>query len=292
DSPVSYLPHLAILNVQTGYGKTYTMGVALHSTAARSTRNASQSMSSAALSFRTLPSLVDVQTGSGKTYTMGTALQSTAAAAETDTNVVTDCLNSSESTIGSPNKINGSSSSPSKTVGGSGGSSSSSSNERRDGRSTTSGSTVGAVSPASVEKEGGVARRVVNSLFQRVEDLAHCSRFQIRVSLIEIHKDDIHDLLEFLAAPFPTSSPSSASPATVAALAAAAAAARASPSGPAPLGLAPPPRQTVAIRELPGGVSLTGVTEQVVTTRDEAIACLEHGLLFRATGSHNLNQRS
>ncbi|GJP56086.1 hypothetical protein CLOM_g15145 [Closterium sp. NIES-68] len=128
--------------------------------------------------------------------------------------------------------------------------------------------------PSAVEKDGGVTRRVVDTLFSRVEQLSGLARFQIRVALIEIHKDDIRDLLELTSLGgggghmYPHSAASRAIMS----------------SGPS--------RQPISIRETAGGISLTGVTEQVVHSREEAIACLEDGLLFRATGGHNLNARS
>ena len=53
-----------------------------------------------------------------------------------------------------------------------------------------------------------------------------------------------------------------------------------------------PSKRQIIVRETGGEVTLEGVTEQVVSCKEDAMACLEHGLLFRATGGHQLNAAS
>ena len=48
----------------------------------------------------------------------------------------------------------------------------------------------------------------------------------------------------------------------------------------------------ITIRETPGGVMLVGATEVEVFSKEQLAACLESGLLRRATAGHNMNARS
>lgn len=49
--------------------------------------------------------------------------------------------------------------------------------------------------------------------------------------------------------------------------------------------------QQVTIRELPGGVTLSGAVEREVHSREEMAAVLEQGSLCRAVGATNMNNR-
>lgn len=51
------------------------------------------------------------------------------------------------------------------------------------------------------------------------------------------------------------------------------------------------PRPVVAIRELPGGVSLAGASERIVRSREEMSHVLMQGTLMRAVASTNMNNR-
>eukprot|EP00271_Cylindrocystis_brebissonii_P004977 TRINITY_DN16934_c0_g1_i1.p1 TRINITY_DN16934_c0_g1~~TRINITY_DN16934_c0_g1_i1.p1 ORF type:complete len:1702 (+),score=377.56 TRINITY_DN16934_c0_g1_i1:37-5142(+) len=116
--------------------------------------------------------------------------------------------------------------------------------------------------------DNGVAPHVMNAIFDRVEQMKPASRFEIRVSLIEIHKDTIKDLLD-----------SPAQEATD------------RKGGAAPGGSEKPP---ITIRDSGdlGGVVMVGATELIMHTRQDMRACLEQGLLLRATGGHQKNDRS
>ena len=57
--------------------------------------------------------------------------------------------------------------------------------------------------------------------------------------------------------------------------------------------VAHPTRVPIQIREtLNGGITLTGVTEADVKTKDEMTSYLSSGSLSRATGSTNMNSQS
>ncbi|KAL3684384.1 hypothetical protein R1sor_002406 [Riccia sorocarpa] len=122
----------------------------------------------------------------------------------------------------------------------------------------------------------GVIPQVMDTIFHRVDSLREKVDFQIRVSFIEIHKEEVHDLLD----PAP--------PATVKAELANAGGFGSGSSKNLVGGKAP-----IQIREtINGGITLAGVTETDVASQSEMAVCLEQGSLCRATGSTMMNTRS
>ncbi|KAH8934010.1 hypothetical protein BDL97_18G061300 [Sphagnum fallax] len=123
----------------------------------------------------------------------------------------------------------------------------------------------------------GVISQVMETIFNRVEMLKQEADFQLRVSFIEILKEEVHDLLDL--------NPSSAEYGYMGGTMGAAFGA-----GIKGLGNGKPPIQ---IREtISGGITLSGVTEVNVKSLEEMSACLERGSLCRATGSTNMNSQS
>ncbi|GER47789.1 kinesin-like protein [Striga asiatica] len=105
------------------------------------------------------------------------------------------------------------------------------------------------------DHRSGVIPKVMNSIFSRVETMKESTEFLIRVSFIEIFKEEVFDLLD---------------PKT---------------TGPA--------RVPIQIRErVSGGIALAGVTEAEVRTKEEMASYLLQGSLCRATGSTNMNTQS
>lgn len=119
-------------------------------------------------------------------------------------------------------------------------------------------------------KEGGhtgIIPQVVDTLFNKIEKLKKDTEFQLHVSFIEIHKEEVRDLLD--------SSLSTKSETTNA--------------GKVTLPGKPP----IQIRESSNGViTLAGSTEVEVRSLKEMASCLEQGSLSRATGSTNMNNQS
>ncbi|XP_024515877.1 kinesin-like protein KIN-4A [Selaginella moellendorffii] len=116
----------------------------------------------------------------------------------------------------------------------------------------------------------GVIPQVMNTLFSKINALKHKADFQVRVSFIEILKEEVHDLLD----PNP--------PSTMKTDTANGGLLRVVPGKP-----------PIQIRETgSGGIMLAGVTETEVRTLPEMAACLEQGSLCRATGSTNMNAQS
>ncbi|GBF91684.1 kinesin family member heavy chain [Raphidocelis subcapitata] len=99
----------------------------------------------------------------------------------------------------------------------------------------------------------GVIPEVMEELFARIEAGKEGSEFSVRVSFVEIHKEEVRDLL-FVEGRGP--------------------------------------RPQVTIRELPSGVTLSGAVEREVHSREEMVAVLEQGSLCRAVGATNMNNRS
>ncbi|KIZ01228.1 kinesin family member 3/17 [Monoraphidium neglectum] len=99
----------------------------------------------------------------------------------------------------------------------------------------------------------GVIPEAMEELFARVEAGKEGVEFSVRVSFVEIHKEEVRDLLfvEGRGA-----------------------------------------RPQVTIRELPGGVTLAGAVEREVHSREEMAGVLEQGSLCRAVGATNMNNRS
>lgn len=115
----------------------------------------------------------------------------------------------------------------------------------------------------------GVIPKVVESIFKRVEATKDSTEFLIRVSFIEIFKEEVFDLLD-------PNSPvvSKADGASLA-----------KPAVPA--------RVPIQIREtVNGGITLAGVTEAEVRTKEEMATYLSRGSQSRATGSTNMNSQS
>ncbi|KAL9234739.1 hypothetical protein vseg_009572 [Gypsophila vaccaria] len=103
----------------------------------------------------------------------------------------------------------------------------------------------------------GIIPHVMHTLFSRVDSLKSSSVFLIRVSFIEIFKEEVFDLLDPLAKPSGLS------------------------------------RLPIQIREsLHGGITLSGVTEPQVRSMEEMASFLARGSLSRATGSTNMNAHS
>ncbi|XP_058747789.1 kinesin-like protein KIN-4C isoform X2 [Vicia villosa] len=117
------------------------------------------------------------------------------------------------------------------------------------------------------DSAGGVIPQVMRTIFNRVKDIKdESSELLIRVSFIEIFKEEVYDLLD------PNSSKGEL-------------AGNAKFSGPA--------RVPIQIRETySGGITLAGVTEPEVKTKEEMSSYLSRGSMSRATGSTNMNSQS
>ncbi|MED6172391.1 hypothetical protein PIB30_049597 [Stylosanthes scabra] len=112
----------------------------------------------------------------------------------------------------------------------------------------------------------GVIPRVLESIFERVKETKDSMEFLIRVSFIEIFKEEVFDLLD------PNTSRGDATSATKPVV---------------------PGRVPIQIREsVNGGITLSGVTEAEVKTKEEMASYLSSGSLSRATGSTNMNSQS
>lgn len=116
---------------------------------------------------------------------------------------------------------------------------------------------------------GGIIPRVMENIFQRVESMKESAEFLTRVSFIEIFKEEVFDLLDSNSAALPRGE----------------VACQAKPTVPA--------RVPIQIREtVNGGITLAGVTEAEVRTKEEMASYLSRGSLSRATGSTNMNSQS
>ncbi|KAG6406917.1 hypothetical protein SASPL_134534 [Salvia splendens] len=115
----------------------------------------------------------------------------------------------------------------------------------------------------------GLIPKVMNALFRKIESQKGDTEVQLHVSFIEIHKEEVRDLLD----------PSSSSKQETAN----GNAAKITTTGKPP----------IQIRETSNGViTLAGSTECSVKTLKEMADCLEQGSLSRATGSTNMNNQS
>ncbi|KAJ8440068.1 hypothetical protein Cgig2_025267 [Carnegiea gigantea] len=153
------------------------------------------------------------------------------------------------------------------------------------------------------EKDGGIIPKVMEMIFSRVESMKGSTEFLIRVSFIEVNKVvalamNILDCLYF-GQPWIVSKASflgnyqifkeevfdllDLNPLTV------------------PKGEGPPPvtkpagpgRVPIQIREtVNGGITLAGVTEPEVRSKEEMASYLSRGSFARATGSTNMNSQS
>ncbi|XP_074581994.1 kinesin-like protein KIN-4A [Curcuma longa] len=115
----------------------------------------------------------------------------------------------------------------------------------------------------------GLIPHVMNALFSKIETLKHQTEFHLRVSFIEILKEEVRDLLDST---------------TVCKVEVC--------NG--QIGkVATPGKSPVQIRESSNGIiTLSGSTEVDVSTQNEMAACLEQGSISRATGSTNMNNQS
>ncbi|KAJ6405081.1 hypothetical protein OIU84_013121 [Salix udensis] len=115
----------------------------------------------------------------------------------------------------------------------------------------------------------GIIPKVMDSIFKRVETARESTEFLIRVSFIEIFKEEVFDLLDPNSAVFAKAEGvNSAKPAV-------------------------PARVPIQIREtVNGGIMLAGVTEAEVRNKEEMSSYLSRGSLCRATGSTNMNSQS
>ncbi|XP_060963973.1 kinesin-like protein KIN-4C [Cannabis sativa] len=116
----------------------------------------------------------------------------------------------------------------------------------------------------------GIIPKVMDTVFKGVSGKKSNREFLIRVSFIEIFKEEVFDLLD-------TSSTTTFSKNE--------GAASSKPVGPA--------RAPIQIRETAnGGITLAGVTEAEVQTKEEMASYLTRGSLSRATASTNMNSQS
>ncbi|XP_076923327.1 kinesin-like protein KIN-4A [Bidens hawaiensis] len=114
----------------------------------------------------------------------------------------------------------------------------------------------------------GLMFQVMNTIFNKIQELQHQSEFQLHVSFIEILKEEVRDLLDSgIIERLETrdGNPEDAVP------------------GKQPL----PVRKTSE-----GGLSLSGSTEVSVSTQREMAACLEQGCLNRSVASTDMNNQS
>ncbi|KAL0392205.1 UNVERIFIED_CONTAM: Kinesin-like protein KIN-4C [Sesamum radiatum] len=105
------------------------------------------------------------------------------------------------------------------------------------------------------EQKSGVIPKVMDTIFSKVEAMKESTEYLIRVSFIEIFKEEVFDLLDQRT------------------------------TGPA--------RVPIQIRErVSGGITLAGVTEAEVRSKEEMASYLLQGSFARATGSTNMNSQS
>ncbi|KAK3038314.1 hypothetical protein RJ639_031410 [Escallonia herrerae] len=119
------------------------------------------------------------------------------------------------------------------------------------------------------DHSGGIIPKVMETIFSRVEATKDSTEFLIRVSFIEIFKEEVFDLLD----PNPP--------------------AFSKVDGVSGTKTAGPARVPIQIREtVHGGITLAGVTEAEVRTKEEMASFLLRGSVARATGSTNMNSQS
>ncbi|KAL5984966.1 Kinesin-like protein KIN-4C [Asimina triloba] len=115
----------------------------------------------------------------------------------------------------------------------------------------------------------GIIPKVMEMIFSKVEELKDSTEFLIRVSFIEIFKEEVFDLLDQSLS---VSTKSEGAPVT-------------KPTAPA--------KVPIQIREtVNGGITLAGVTEAEVKSKEEMASYLARGSLSRATASTNMNSQS
>ncbi|KAL5559975.1 hypothetical protein UlMin_036186 [Ulmus minor] len=117
---------------------------------------------------------------------------------------------------------------------------------------------------------GGIIPKVMESIFSRIDGMKDDTEFLIRVSFIEIFKEEVFDLLDSHSTALSKNE-----------------------WGNGNLQKAGPARVPIQIREtVTGGITLAGVTEAEVRTKEEMASYLSRGSLTRATGSTNMNSQS
>ncbi|KAL9450088.1 hypothetical protein AB3S75_011923 [Citrus x aurantiifolia] len=113
----------------------------------------------------------------------------------------------------------------------------------------------------------GIIPKVMDNIFRRVETMKDSTEFFIRVSFIEIFKEEVFDLLDANSTNLNKGESASV--------------------------LKPVMRVPIQIREtVNGGITLAGVTEPEVRSKEEMASFLSRGSLSRATGSTNMNSQS
>ncbi|KAJ4962241.1 hypothetical protein NE237_022180 [Protea cynaroides] len=116
---------------------------------------------------------------------------------------------------------------------------------------------------------GGIIPKVIEAIFSRIEATKETTEFLIRVSFIEIFKEEVFDLLDLSSLSYSKG------------------------EGASLVKPAVPARLPIQIRETAnGGITLSGVTEAEVRTKEEMASYLSQGSLSRATGSTNMNSQS
>uniref|UniRef100_A0A1J3HRT6 Chromosome-associated kinesin KIF4 n=1 Tax=Noccaea caerulescens TaxID=107243 RepID=A0A1J3HRT6_NOCCA len=116
---------------------------------------------------------------------------------------------------------------------------------------------------------GGIIPKVMEDIFKRVETAKDSTELLIRVSFIEIFKEEVFDLLDSNSSALLKNDGGVQAKHTA-------------------LSRAP-----IQIRETAsGGITLAGVTEAEVKTKEEMGSYLARGSLSRATGSTNMNSQS
>ncbi|KAL8490065.1 hypothetical protein ACS0TY_025818 [Phlomoides rotata] len=117
--------------------------------------------------------------------------------------------------------------------------------------------------------QNGLIPKAMNALFRKIDTLKHEIEFQLHVSFIEIHKEEVRDLLDPSSANRPEMANGNGAKVNI------------------------PGKPPIQIRETSNGViTLAGSTECSVKTLKEMADCLEQGSLSRATGSTNMNNQS
>ncbi|KAK6792740.1 hypothetical protein RDI58_011821 [Solanum bulbocastanum] len=115
----------------------------------------------------------------------------------------------------------------------------------------------------------GLIPLVMNSLFNKIETSKNQAEFQLHVSFIEIHKEEVRDLLDSVSVNKSETANGHNGKVNI------------------------PGKPPIQIRESSNGViTLAGSTERSVRTLKEMADCLEQGSLSRATGSTNMNNQS
>ncbi|XP_057779688.1 kinesin-like protein KIN-4A isoform X2 [Salvia miltiorrhiza] len=115
----------------------------------------------------------------------------------------------------------------------------------------------------------GLIPKVMNALFSKIESQKGDIEFQLHVSFIEIHNEEVRDLLDLSSSSKQETANGNAAKVTI------------------------PGKPPIQIRETSNGViTLAGSTECSVKTLKEMADCLEQGSLSRATGSTNMNNQS